>query len=723
MMNSKESYNCTNYFGVLNEQIKNENFLSEALNLDILHQNDEKTNPLRVDFNYTEAFKNLDLQALKKDLKDLFNDNHERSPAASADYRGLMVKMAWQAAGTYRIEDGRGGAGKENYRFTPINNGIDNTNFETARSLLWFIKKKYGNAISWADLIILAGTMAYESMGLKIFGFAGGREDTWHHEKEINWSTKKEWLTKSRSQETGHSKKRELKNPLAIVAMGFVDSNHQTAADQPNPLKIGQDIHIKSQRMAMNDEETVALIAGGYTFENEKTSLYTELEAKAIHTQGLRWHIHSGKEIGQETITNSPKRSWVTKPTKWENEYFDILLNHVWGAKRSPGGTWQWEPINCKEKDKTSDAHNPHVKRNPIMTDADMAMKMDPKYRKISERFQKDPTYFSEVFAKAWFKLTHRNLGPKHRYLGEDVPAEDLIWQDPIPKVDYLLTDAEIKELKEKLLNCGLSRIELINTAWDSARTFRQSDCKGGANGARIQLYPQRQWLANEPARLQKVLTKLNEFKATLQKNISLADLIVLGGSAAIEKAALEGGVECTVPFHPGRGDAIQEMTDIASFDLLEPSSDAFRNFLKPKQTVKPEVLMIDKSQLLGLTASEMTVLVGGMRVLGTNYGGTKHGVFTNNEGALSNDFFVNLTDMNFTWEQINDNLYHIIDKKSGATKWTATRVDLVFGSNSVLRAYAEMYAQDDNKLTFIHDFIKIWYKIMHLDRFDLVNK
>ncbi|MCZ8090204.1 MAG: catalase/peroxidase HPI [Flavobacterium sp.] len=708
-----------------NDGVKNQDWWPKALNLDILHQHDSKTNPLGEDFDYASEFKKLDLEALKNDLKAFMTDSQDWWPADWGHYGGLMIRMAWHAAGTYRIADGRGGAGTGNLRFAPLNSWPDNGNLDKARRLLWPIKKKYGNKISWADLMILAGNMAYESMGLKTFGFAGGREDIWHPEKDVYWGAEKEWLAKSGGEGSRYSGERNLENPLAAVMMGLIYVNPEGVDGQPDPLKTAHDVRITFQRMAMNDEETVALTAGGHTVgkahgNGDASVLGVEPEAGAIENQGFGWLNPKGNGNGADTVTSGLEGAWTTHPTRWDNEYFDLLLNHDWELKKSPAGAWQWEPINMKEEDKPVDAHNPSIRKNPIMTDADMAMKMDPAYRVISERFHQDQAYFSEVFARAWFKLTHRDLGPKDRYLGADVPAEDLIWQDPVPKVEYTLSDAEVEELKSKLLNSGLTRTELINTAWDSARTFRGSDFRGGANGSRIRLEPQRNWVANEPERLHRVLTKLAEIQAGLSKKVSIADLIVLGGTAAIEKAAQEGGFNVKVPFHAGRGDASQEMTDVESFEVLEPTNDAFRNFMKSKYVVQPEELMLDKAQLFGLTASEMTVLLGGMRVLGTNYGGTKHGVFTNNEGVLSNDFFVNLTDMNYSWKPAGENLYNIVDKKSGATKWTATRVDLVFGSNSVLRAYAEVYAQDDNKQKFVNDFINVWSKVMHLDRFDL---
>ena len=697
----------------------------KSLNLDILHQHDSKTNPLGENFNYAEEFKKLDLTALKNDLKTLMTDSQDWWPADWGHYGGLMIRLAWHSAGTYRIADGRGGSGTGNIRFAPLNSWPDNGNLDKARRILWPIKKKYGNQLSWADLMILAGNMAYESMGLKVYGFAGGREDIWHPEKDIYWGSEKEWKAVSGSEGTRYSGERDLENPLAAVMMGLIYVNPEGVDGKPDPLKSAHDVRVTFQRMAMNDEETVALTAGGHTVgkahgNGDAGALGPEPEAGPIENQGFGWMNPKNNGNGADTVTSGLEGAWTTNPTRWDNEYFDMLLNHDWELKKSPAGAWQWEPINIKDEDKTVDAHNPSKKNNPIMTDADMAMKMDPAYRVISERFYKDPAYFSEVFARAWFKLTHRDLGPKNRYLGADVPKEDLVWQDPIPAVDYTLTDKEIEDTKAILLKSGLTRAELINTAWDSARTFRGSDFRGGANGSRIRLEPQKNWHANEPARLEKVLNKLAEIQASLSTKISIADLIVLGGAAAIEMAAKEGGFDVKVPFNAGRGDASQEMTDVESMEVLEPLSDAFRNYVKSKYIVQPEELMLDKAQLLGLTAAEMTVLIGGMRVLGTNFDGTKHGVFTNNEGVLSNDFFVNLTDMKYSWNPVGDNLYNIVDRKSGATKWTATRVDLVFGSNSVLRAYAEVYAQDDNKNKFVNDFIKTWCKVMNLDRFDL---
>ena len=700
-----------------------------ALNLDILHQHDSKTNPLGEDFDYAEEFKKLDLDAVKNDVKAMMTDSQEWWPADWGHYGGLMIRMAWHSAGSYRIADGRGGAGTGNQRFAPLNSWPDNANLDKARRLLWPIKKKYGNKLSWADLMILAGTMAYESMGLKTFGFAGGREDIWHPEKDVYWGSEKEWLQPSGGEGSRYEGERELENPLAAVMMGLIYVNPEGPDGKSNPLKSAHDIRETFARMAMNDEETVALTAGGHTVgkshgNGDAANLGPEPEAADIEEQGMGWNNHKTRGIGRDTVTSGIEGAWTTNPTQWDNGYFDLLLGYDWELTTSPAGASQWQPIGIKEEHMPVDVEDPSIRCMPMMTDADMAMKMDPEYRKISERFHKDPAYFSDVFARAWFKLTHRDLGPKSRYLGSDVPAEDLIWQDPVPTVDYTLTDAEVADLKAKILASGVSGADLIATAWDSARTFRASDYRGGANGARIRLAPQKDWEGNEPARLQSVLSMLEGIQAGLSKPVSMADLIVLAGTAAVEAAAKAGGVDITVPFTPGRGDATDDMTDIESFEPLEPVHDGFRNWVKKDYTVQPEEMLLDRTQLMGLTAPEMTALIGGMRVLGTNHGGTvgnkQHGVFTDNVGVLSNDFFVTLTDMSYDWKPTGKNSYNIVDRKSGDVKYTATRVDLVFGSNSILRSYAEVYAQDDNREKFVRDFVKAWVKVMNADRFDV---
>jgi catalase-peroxidase len=694
-----------------------------ALNLDILHQHDKKTNPMGEEFNYAEEFKKLDLESLKNDLKSFMTDSQDWWPADWGHYGGLMIRMAWHAAGTYRVADGRGGSNTGNLRFAPLNSWPDNGNLDKARRLLWPIKQKYGNKISWADLFILAGNMAYESMGFKTFGFAGGREDIWHPEKDIYWGSEKEWLAKNRYSDANDSD--SLENPLAAVQMGLIYVNPEGVDGKPDPLRTAHDLRTTFKRMAMNDEETVALAAGGHTVgkahgNGDASVLGPNPEGSGIETQGFGWMNPTGKGNAEDTVTSGLEGAWTTTPNKWNHTYFHLLLNYDWELKKSPAGAHQWEPINMKDEDKPVDAYDSTVKRNPIMTDADMSLKLDPEYRKISEKFYKDPKYFEDVFARAWFKLTHRDLGPVSRYLGPDAPKENLIWQDPIPAVDYSLSDTEIEELKGKLLNCGLTSVELINTAWDSARTYRGSDFRGGANGGRIKLSPQKEWDGNEPARLEKVLKTLNDLQATLSKKVSIADLIVLGGTAAIEKAAQGIIPGIKVPFLAGRGDATQEMTDVESFSVLEPIHDGFRNWVKKEYIVKPEELLLDRAQLMGLTAPEMTVLLGGLRVLGVNYANAKHGVFTENEGTLSTDFFINLTDMKYKWTSVSDNLYNIIDRKSGIVKWTATSVDLVFGSNSILRAYSEFYAQEDNKEKFARDFVTAWNKVMNADRYDL---
>ncbi|EJL6479795.1 catalase/peroxidase HPI [Vibrio cholerae] len=707
--------------GLTSASMSNMDWWPKALNLDILHQHDSKTNPLGADFNYREELKKLDVEALKRDLKALMTNSQEWWPADWGHYGGLMIRMAWHSAGTYRIADGRGGGGTGNQRFAPLNSWPDNANLDKARRLLWPIKQKYGNKISWADLMILAGNMAYESMGLKTFGFAFGREDIWHPEKDIYWGSEKEWLAKSGGENSRYSGQRDLENPLAAVMMGLIYVNPEGVDGNPDPLKTAQDMRVTFARMAMNDEETVALTAGGHTVgkahgNGKASNLGPDPEGAELHEQGLGWNNHTSRGIGRNTVTSGIEGAWTTHPTRWDNEYFYLLLSYEWQLTKSPAGAWQWEPINIKEEDKPVDVEDPSIRYNPMMTDADMALKIDPEYRKISERFYQDPAYFSEVFARAWFKLTHRDMGPKARYFGPDVPAEDLIWQDPVPagRKDY-----DVNAVKAKIAASGLSISEMVSTAWDSARTFRGSDKRGGANGARIRLAPQKDWQGNEPARLGKVLAVLEKIAA--ESGISIADTIVLAGNVGIEQAAKAAGVNVTVPFAPGRGDATIEQTDVESFEVLEPLADGFRNWQKKHYVVTPEEMLLDKAQLLRLTAPEMTVLIGGMRVLGTNYGGSQHGVFTDRVGALTNDFFVNLTDMSYTWKPTGRNSYEIVERKSGKVKWTATRVDLVFGSNSILRAYAEVYAQDDNKEKFVKDFVAAWTKVMNADRFDLV--
>ena len=687
-----------------------------ALNLDILHQHDSKTNPLK-DFNYRKAVKSLDVDALKKDLRALMTDSQDWWPADWGHYGGLMIRMAWHAAGSYRVADGRGGAGTGNQRFAPINSWPDNANLDKARRLLWPIKKKYGNKLSWADLIILAGNVAYESMGLKTFGFSFGREDIWHPEKDVYWGSEKEWLASTRYE--GENRE-TLENPLAAVQMGLIYVNPEGVNGKPDPLRTAQDVRVTFARMAMNDEETVALTAGGHTVgkchgNGNAKDLGPDPEGEELEAQGLGWLNKKGRGVGRNTVTSGIEGAWTTHPTQWDNGYFYLLLNYDWELKKSPAGAWQWEPINIKEEDKPVDVEDPSIRYNPIMTDADMAMKMDPEYRKISERFYKDPAYFSDVFARAWFKLTHRDMGPKTRYIGPEVPAEELIWQDPVPAGT---SSYDVKAVKAKIAATGLSVAEMVATAWDSARTFRGSDFRGGANGARIRLAPQKDWEGNEPVRLAKVLKALEPIAK--DTGASMADLIVLAGSVGVEQAAKVADFAIEVPFTPGRGDASQEQTDAESFEVLEPLADGFRNWLKKHYVVSAEEVLLDRAQLMGLTAAEMTVLVGGMRVLGTNHGGSAHGVFTDRVGALTNDFFVNLTDMAYNWKPTGRNSYDIVERSTGKARWTATRVDLVFGSNSILRSYAEVYAQDDNQEKFVHDFVAAWVKVMNADRFDL---
>ena len=692
----------------------------KALNLDILHQHDSKTNPMDAGFDYREALKSLDVAALKNDLKALMTDSQAWWPADWGHYGGLMIRMAWHSAGTYRIADGRGGAGTGNQRFAPLNSWPDNANLDKARRLLWPIKKKYGNKISWADLMILAGNMAYESMGLKTFGFAFGREDIWHPEKDIYWGSEQDWLAPSNNPHSRYSGERDLQNPLAAVMMGLIYVNPEGVDGKPDPLKTAQDMRVTFARMAMDDEETVALTAGGHTVgkahgNGSAANLGPAPEGAELEEQGLGWNNHKSRGIGRDTVTSGIEGAWTTHPTQWDNGYFDLLFKYDWALQKSPAGAHQWEPVNIREEDMPLDVEDASIRCKPIMTDADMALKLDPAYRKIAERFHQDPACFSATFARAWFKLTHRDLGPKARYIGPDVPQEDLIWQDPIPagRKDY-----DVAAVKAKIAASGLSIADMVSTAWDSARTFRGSDKRGGANGARIRLAPQKDWEGNEPARLAQVLAVLQPIATA--SGTSLADVIVLAGNVGIEQAARAAGVAIEVPFAAGRGDASEAMTDVESFAVLEPLADGFRNWQKQHYVVTPEELLLDRAQLLRLSAREMTVLVGGMRVLGTNHGDSRHGVFTDRVGTLSNDFFVNLTDMAYQWQPVGRNLYEIRERTSGKAKWTATRADLVFGSNSVLRAYAELYAQDDNREKFVRDFVAAWTKVMNADRFDL---
>jgi len=692
----------------------------KVLNLDILHQHDTKSNPLGEDFDYRSEVKSLDFAAIKADVKALMTDSQDWWPADWGHYGGLMIRMAWHAAGSYRISDGRGGGGTGNLRFAPLNSWPDNANLDKARRLLWPIKRKYGSKVSWADLIILAGTMAYESMGLKTYGFSFGRPDIWHPEKDTYWGSEREWLAPSDERYENVDDPSTMENPLAAVQMGLIYVNPQGVNGKSDPLKTAKQVRETFARMAMNDEETVALTAGGHTVgkchgNGSESNLGPAPEGADIEEQGLGWMNKKTRGIGRNSVTSGLEGAWTTHPTKWDSGYFDMLMKYDWELKKSPAGASQWEPIGIKEEDKPVDVEDPSIRYNPIMTDADMAMKMDPTYRKISDRFHKDPAYFSETFARAWFKLTHRDMGPRTRYIGPDAPTEDLIWQDPIPAGR---TDYNVEAAKAMIAASGLSISDAVATAWDSARTFRGSDMRGGANGARIRLAPQKDWEGNEPKRLAQVLGLLQPIAT--KTGASMADLIVLAGNWGVEQAAKAAGVTVGVPFTPGRGDATTEMTDGASFAPLEPLHDGFRNWQKKDYAVQPEEMLLDRAQLLGLTAPEMTVLVGGMRAMDTNHGGTKHGVFTSRPGALTNDFFVNLTDMGYVWEPTGANSYNLRHRKTGKIQWTATRVDLVFGSNSILRAYAELYAQDDSKEKFVKDFVAAWTKIMNADRYDL---
>jgi len=688
----------------------------KTLNLDILHQQDTKVNPLGKEFNYREELKKLDVAALKKDMHDLMTNSQDWWPADWGHYGGLMIRLSWHAAGTYRIADGRGGGSTGNQRFAPLNSWPDNVSLDKARRLLWPIKKKYGNKVSWADLLVLAGTIAYESMGLQTFGFAFGREDIWHPEKDVYWGAEKEWLAPSDGRYANLDDASTMENPLAAVQMGLIYVNPEGVNGKPDPVKTAAHVRETFARMAMNDEETVALTAGGHTVgkahgNGDAGALGPVPEAAGLEAQGMGWANPNKSGKGRYAVTSGIEGAWTSHPTKWDNGYFEMLFKHEWELKKSPAGAWQWEPVSIKEEDMPVDVEDKSIRQKPIMTDADMAMKMDPIYKEISLKFMKDQAYFSDTFARAWFKLTHRDMGPKARYFGPDVPKGDLIWQDPIP-VGNNKYDVEL--VKTKIASTDLSISELVTTAWDSARTYRGSDMRGGANGARIRLAPQKDWVGNEPQRLSKVLNVLKPIATEFE--MSLADAIVLAGNVGLEKAIDAAGHKVKVPFLPGRGDAIAEMTDIDSFEPLEPLADGFRNFLKKDYAVHTEELLLDRAQLMGLTAPEMTVLIGGMRVLGANYAQSKHGVFTANVGVLSNDFFINLTDMANVWKPINDNLYEIRDRQNNDLKWTATRIDLVFGSNSILRAYAEVYAQDDSKEKFICDFISAWVKVMNAD-------
>ncbi|PPA71064.1 catalase/peroxidase HPI [Jeotgalibacillus proteolyticus] len=698
----------------------NKDWWPNQLNLSVLHQHDKKTNPMGEDFNYADEFKKLDYDALKQDLHNLMTDSQDWWPADYGHYGPFFIRMSWHAAGTYRTGDGRGGGATGQQRFAPLNSWPDNANLDKARRLLWPIKQKYGNKISWADLLVLTGNVALESMGLKTFGFGGGREDVWHPEEDIYWGKETEWLADNR-----YSGDRELETPLAAVQMGLIYVNPEGPNGNPDPLASARDIRETFGRMGMNDEETVALVAGGHTFGKAHGAGDPELvgaapEAADIETQGLGWQSSHKSGKGRDTITSGIDGAWTANPTQWDNGFFDLLFGYEWELTKSRSGANQWAPVNQKQEDLAPDAEDASIKVPTMMTTADMALRMDPDYEKISRRFHENPDQFADAFARAWFKLLHRDMGPKDRYLGPEVPAEELIWQDPVPKVDYELTQDEVNDLKETILDSGLSISELVTTAWASASTFRGSDARGGANGARIRLAPQKDWEANEPEQLAKVLSVYEDIQGKLDKTVSIADLIVLGGTAAVEKAAREAGVYLNVLFTPGRGDATQEQTDVEGFEVLEPVSDGFRNYQKKEYKVSPEEQLVDKAQLLGLSAPEMTALIGGMRVLGANHGGTKHGVFTDRIGTLSNDFFVNLLDMGIEWKPAGFNLYEGHDRKTGEVVRTATRFDLVFGSNSVLRAIAEVYAQDDNKEKFVRDFAAAWVKIMNADRFDL---
>jgi len=720
-MDGNDMGKCPVMHGGLTESGKSvTDWWPRSLNLDILHQHDRKTNPLGEDFDYREAVEGLDFEAVKADVRALLTQSQDWWPADYGHYGGLMIRLAWHSAGTYRIADGRGGGGTGNIRFAPLNSWPDNGNLDKARRLLWPVKKKYGNKLSWADLILLSGTIAYEDMGLRTYGFSFGREDIWHPEKDVYWGAEKEWLAPSENRYEDVNKPDTMENPLAAVQMGLIYVNPEGVNGQPDPLKTAEQVRETFARMAMDDEETAALTCGGHTVgkahgNGDAGVLGPEPEGADIEAQGLGWINPNLDGKAANAITSGIEGAWTTEPTKWDMGYFKLLFGYEWELTKSPAGANQWRPIDIKEEDMPVDPSDPSKRVMPMMTDADMAMKMDPTYRAICEKFIADPAYFDDCFARAWFKLTHRDLGPRTRYIGPDAPQEDLIWQDPIPagKADF-----GVAAVKAKIAAAGLSTADMVATAWDSARTFRQSDYRGGANGARIRLAPQKDWEGNEPERLARVLAVLEPIAA--ETGASVADIIVLAGNVGVEQAAKAAGFDIEVPFAPGRGDATDEMTDADSFAVLEPLADGFRNWLKKDYVVQPEEMLLDRAQLMGLTGPEMTCLLGGMRVMGTNHGGTAHGVFTDRAGALTTDFFTTLTDMSYKWEPTGKNSYNIVDRKTGAVKHTATRVDLVFGSNSILRAYSEVYAQDDAGEKFVRDFVAAWVKVMNADRFDL---
>mgnify|MGYP001274374085 CR=1 FL=1 len=693
----------------------------KSLALDILHQHDSKTNPLGQGFSYRKALKSLDVEALKKDMHALLTDSQDWWPADWGHYGGLMIRLAWHSAGSYRLADGRGGGGTGNIRFAPLNSWPDNASLDKARRLLWPLKKKYGNAVSWADLIILAGTIAYENMGLKTFGFGFGREDIWHPEKDVYWGSEQEWLAPSENRYEDLANPSTLENPLAAVHMGLIYVNPEGVNGQPDPARTALHVRETFARMAMDDEETAALTCGGHTVgkahgNGDASVIGAAPEGADLEAGGFGWANPNGKGTATTAFTSGIEGAWTTNPTKWDMGYFELLFGYEWELSKSPAGANQWVPVGIRPEHMPVDSTDPTQRRMPIMTDADMAMKVDPIYNAICQKFMADPAYFSETFARAWFKLTHRDMGPKARYIGPDVPAEDLIWQDPVPAGN---TGYDVAAVKARIAASGLSVSDMVTTAWDSARTFRQSDMRGGANGARIRLAPQKDWEGNEPARLARVLSVLEPIAAAT--GASVADVIVLAGNVGVEQAAKAAGFDVTVPFAPGRGDATDAMTDAASFDVLEPVADGFRNWVKKDYAVSPEEMLLDRAQLMGLTAVEMTCLVGGMRVIGTNHGGSAHGVFTDRVGALTTDFFTNLTDMSLSWHKVEGQPYELRDRKTGAARFTATRADLVFGSNSILRAYAEVYAQDDGAGKFVQDFVAVWAKVMNADRFDLI--